>query len=367
MRLACRPAASGDRGRRGRVPLVHAAVVDVDVGFADARPPSPWRPAEPRRTGSQPSASATSTAAYGARGARRDDERPFARRSAAWAARGRWRTSRPIAGRPTAAAAKRAVGSTARRAPPSRGGPARRTRWCRRAGRRSRPGRRRNGAGRRGPPRTARRRRAGGRRARRRGTLGGGVAGVHDLPRAGRRRRTSPRAARGARARPRRQPVASSTSARVRRSSASGQSASSAGDGDDLQRRGVRPQAFRSGQLLVLDAVRLVGVGAELLVAARLVLAEVALEPAHLAVALEGQHVGGDAVEEPAVVADHDGAAGERLERRPRARAACRRRGRWSARRAAARCRRTSAAWPGGRGCARRRRGRRPASAGRSP
>ena len=67
-------------------------------------------------------------------------------------------------------------------------------------------------------------------------------------------------------------------------------------------------------QRLVLDAVGLVGVGAQLLVAERLVLAEVALEPAHLRVALEGEHVGGDAVEEPAIVADDHGAAGERLE-----------------------------------------------------
>ena len=108
-------------------------------------------------------------------------------------------------------------------------------------------------------------------------------------------------------------------------------------------------------QPLVPDPVRLVGGGAELLVAERLVVAEVALEPADLAVALEGEDVGRDPVEEPAVVADDDGAAGERLEARPRAPAACRRRGRWSARRAAGRCRPTGAAWPGGRGCARRR------------
>jgi hypothetical protein len=46
----------------------------------------------------------------------------------------------------------------------------------------------------------------------------------------------------------------------------------------------------------------------------------VALEPDHLAVALEGQDVRRDAVEEPAVVGDHDGAAGEvqqRLLERP--------------------------------------------------
>ena len=58
----------------------------------------------------------------------------------------------------------------------------------------------------------------------------------------------------------------------------------------------------------------LLDVLAELALLVVLVLAEVALEPAHLAVVLERQHVGGDAVEEPAVVADHDRAAGERLE-----------------------------------------------------
>src|SRR5689334_1535995 len=57
-------------------------------------------------------------------------------------------------------------------------------------------------------------------------------------------------------------------------------------------------------QPAVLDAVRLVRVGAQPAVAVRLVVLVVALEPDHPAVALEGQHVGGDAVQEPAVVAD---------------------------------------------------------------
>jgi hypothetical protein len=38
-------------------------------------------------------------------------------------------------------------------------------------------------------------------------------------------------------------------------------------------------------------------------------------EPHHPAVALEGEHVGGDAVEEPAVVADHHRRAGEAQQR----------------------------------------------------
>jgi hypothetical protein len=46
-------------------------------------------------------------------------------------------------------------------------------------------------------------------------------------------------------------------------------------------------------------------------VAVLLVLAVVALEVDDLAVALEGQDVGRDPVEEPAVVADHDGTTGE--------------------------------------------------------
>src|SRR5580704_8985150 len=42
---------------------------------------------------------------------------------------------------------------------------------------------------------------------------------------------------------------------------------------------------------------------------------EVALEPLDMALALEGEDVGGDAVEEPAIVADEDGTAGEILQR----------------------------------------------------
>ena len=42
-----------------------------------------------------------------------------------------------------------------------------------------------------------------------------------------------------------------------------------------------------------------------------LVVGEIALEPFDMAVALEGEHVGGDAVEEEAIVADDHGAAGE--------------------------------------------------------
>ena len=60
--------------------------------------------------------------------------------------------------------------------------------------------------------------------------------------------------------------------------------------------------------------MRLVGGGAELRVPERLVVADVAFEEAHLAVALEGEDVRRDPVEEPAVMADDDDAAGKRLE-----------------------------------------------------
>src|SRR5215218_1452536 len=67
-------------------------------------------------------------------------------------------------------------------------------------------------------------------------------------------------------------------------------------------------------QPLVPDAMRLVRRRAELLVAEGLVVAEIALEEPDLAVALEREDVGRDAVEEPPVVADDDDAARERLE-----------------------------------------------------
>src|SRR4051812_49127390 len=71
-------------------------------------------------------------------------------------------------------------------------------------------------------------------------------------------------------------------------------------------RRGSGPR-----QPLVRDAVRTVGLGAELGAAVLLVGLEVALEPRHLGVALEREHVGRDPVQEPAIVGDHHRAAGE--------------------------------------------------------
>ena len=66
---------------------------------------------------------------------------------------------------------------------------------------------------------------------------------------------------------------------------------------------------------LVTQAVRLVGVDAEALTAIRLVVAEVPFPPPGLGLPFKGKHVGGDAIEEPPVVADHDGATGEGQER----------------------------------------------------
>src|SRR5664279_4010302 len=64
-------------------------------------------------------------------------------------------------------------------------------------------------------------------------------------------------------------------------------------------------------ELLVGDAVRAIGGGAELLMAEALVGLEVPLEPAHLRIALEGEHMRGDAVKEPAIVGDDDRATGK--------------------------------------------------------
>src|SRR4029434_3658885 len=67
----------------------------------------------------------------------------------------------------------------------------------------------------------------------------------------------------------------------------------------------------RADERLVLDPVRLSRRGAAGLLAQGGVLLVAALEPRHLAVALEGEDVRRDPVQEPAIVADHDGAAGE--------------------------------------------------------
>ena len=61
--------------------------------------------------------------------------------------------------------------------------------------------------------------------------------------------------------------------------------------------------------------MRLIGLGAEAALPIGFVVLVVAFEPHRLAVALEGEDVRRDAIEEPAIVADHHGAAGEVEER----------------------------------------------------
>src|SRR4051812_15458114 len=72
---------------------------------------------------------------------------------------------------------------------------------------------------------------------------------------------------------------------------------------------------LRPYERLVSDPVRLVGLGAEPLAAVLLVLVVGALEPDDLGVTLESQDVRRHPVEKPAIVGDHDRAAGEREER----------------------------------------------------
>src|SRR6266545_4786629 len=72
---------------------------------------------------------------------------------------------------------------------------------------------------------------------------------------------------------------------------------------------GSRPHLVH--QFLVTDTVRLIGRHAFPALEVGGVLLIVPLVPDHLTVPLEGQDVGGDAIQEPAVMADHDCAAGE--------------------------------------------------------
>ena len=64
-------------------------------------------------------------------------------------------------------------------------------------------------------------------------------------------------------------------------------------------------------EFLVLEAVGRIGVDAQALAALRFVNLEVAFAPVDVAVALEREDVRREAVEEPAVVAHHDGTADE--------------------------------------------------------
>ena len=130
----------GDADRRGGVPLVLAAAVRVHVGVARARPPSPWR---------RPSRAARARRRARRRGTRRARAAACATRgggsgpSAGGASAGggvavEQRLALARAARPRDAVGV-AVARRARRARPSRCGRLRRTRACRRAGRRSTP------------------------------------------------------------------------------------------------------------------------------------------------------------------------------------------------------------------------------------
>ena len=68
---------------------------------------------------------------------------------------------------------------------------------------------------------------------------------------------------------------------------------------------------YAAHERLVLDPVRLERLGASGLLDPLRVLLVAALEPRHLAVALEREDVRRDPVEEPAIMADHDRAARE--------------------------------------------------------
>ena len=107
------------------------------------------------------------------------------------------------------------------------------------------------------------------------------------------------------------------------------------------------PQLPRTGQntclaaqkRLVLDPVGLGGLGAEALRRICLVLVVVALEPDDFASRLRRPGCGSRSGRGTSGRADHHARSPRSPGARPRARAACRRRGRWSARRAAAGCR----------------------------
>src|SRR5690606_19444118 len=75
------------------------------------------------------------------------------------------------------------------------------------------------------------------------------------------------------------------------------------------------PESRPSSQLLEPDAVRTLGIGTQTPLLVGLVFLVVALEELHVRVAFESQDVRGDAVQEPAVMRDDHGAAGELQQR----------------------------------------------------
>src|SRR6185437_8213475 len=81
------------------------------------------------------------------------------------------------------------------------------------------------------------------------------------------------------------------------------------------------PEEDRWGQLsasksFVLDPMRLIRVDPQTALLVGLIVLVIAFEPFDMAVAFERQHMGGNTVQEPAVMADDHGAAGEFLQRR---------------------------------------------------
>jgi len=82
-----------------------------------------------------------------------------------------------------------------------------------------------------------------------------------------------------------------------------------------MQSNTLEHNFLASRQLPVLNPMRLVGGGAEALVAVGFVFGIVSLKPRDLAVAFEREDVRRDAIEEPTVMANHYGAAGKILQR----------------------------------------------------
>src|SRR5262249_43338910 len=82
----------------------------------------------------------------------------------------------------------------------------------------------------------------------------------------------------------------------------------------DLGRRARWLRGLLTSELSILDAARLVGGGADSALQVGLVGLVISFEPHGLTVAFESEDVCGDAIEEPAIVADDDGAACEVVE-----------------------------------------------------
>lgn len=64
-------------------------------------------------------------------------------------------------------------------------------------------------------------------------------------------------------------------------------------------------------QLLILNPMRLLRIFSKSTLPIRLVVRVIPLEPNHVAIAFERENMRGDAIEEPAIMRDHDSAAAE--------------------------------------------------------